>query len=133
MQSFTMAFSSSPPDFFLQIALYVKKTWLIYIIKLKDWCLLEGKLKTTSMHFSRSKGLWVRDTLRRKWKCWIFLLQQRILLYSILRLSIYSYTFKSVIFSYSQKWLFGSSWHFCQRKFWFWHFQEWHFWKCMNR
>ena len=56
------------------------RTKLIYIIKLKDWCLLEGKLKTTSMHFSRSKGLWVRDTLRRKWKCWIFWLQQRILL-----------------------------------------------------
>ena len=67
--------SSSPPDFFLHIALYVKKTWLIYIIKLKDWCLLEGKLKTTSMHFSRSKGF-ISETLslslRRKWKCWIF-------------------------------------------------------------
>ena len=59
-----------------------------------------------------------------------------------MRMSIYSYTFdfdtfkndtfKSVIFRNSQKWLFGSFWHFW-RKFWFWHFQEWHFWKCMSR
>ena len=48
-----------------------------------------------------------------------------------MRMSIYSYTFdfdtfKSVIFRYSQKRLFGLCWHFW-RKFWFWHFQEWHF------
>ena len=38
----------------------------------------------------------------------------------------------SVIFRYTQKWLFGSFWHFW-RKFWFWHFRKWHFWKCMSR
>ena len=59
-----------------------------------------------------------------------------------MRMSIYSYTFnfdtfkndtfKNVIFSYSQKWLFGPFWDYW-RRFWFWHFQEWHFWKCMSR
>ena len=57
-------------------------------------------------------------------------------------MGIYSYTFdfdtfkndpfKSVIFRYSQKWLLGPFWHFW-RKFWFWHFQVWHFWKGMSR
>ena len=41
-------------------------------------------------------------------------------------------TFKSVIFRYFHKWLLRSFWYFW-RKILFWHFQEWHFWKCMSR
>ena len=97
----------------------------------------EGNLNHVVIMFVVVFPLWQNVLIQKKnvivvqdfftWNCytWICIM--------CLRMSIYSYTFdfdtfkndtfKSVIFRFSQKWLLGS----------FWHFQKWHFWKCMSR